>query len=218
MIRANKYLKIEPKNINQKKYIDLLCADKPHIVVASGSAGTGKTLLATHIGVKKLMSEEFKKIIITRPTVSVDESIGFLPGCLEKKMEPWVQPVFDILKMHYPNKKIEKMMSDQLIEICPLGFLRGRSFNDCWIICDESQNTTPNQMLMVLTRIGAGSKIIITGDPNQHDRGFAANGLSDLLERIKRRDVQDDIGIVEFQDTDVERHPIIPVVLDMYKK
>ena len=207
------------RNPNQRKYIDLLHAENPSIVVASGSAGTGKTLLATHVGVKKLLSEEFKKIIITRPTVSVDESIGFLPGTLEKKMEPWTRPIFDVLSMHFSKKKIDDMMSEQIIEICPLGFLRGRSFNKCWIMCDESQNTTVNQMLMVLTRIGEGSKIVITGDPNQYDRGFNTNGLSDLLERTAEygEATEEDIGIVKFEDADVERHRIIPLILDMYK-
>ena len=218
-----------PRNINQRKYFDLLNAENPSIVIASGSAGTGKTLLATHVGVKKLVSQEFKKIIITRPTVSVDESIGFLPGTLEKKMEPWTRPVFDVLSMHFTKKKIDDMMNDQIIEICPLGFLRGRSFNNCWIMCDESQNTTVNQMLMVLTRIGEGSKIVITGDPKQYDRGFSTNGLTDLLERVEYHAInnnvesifmpnaKEDIGIVKFDDSDVERHRIIPLILDMYK-
>jgi phosphate starvation-inducible PhoH-like protein len=214
---SSKHMNIVPKNANQKKYIDLLTAENPAIVVASGSAGTGKTLLATHIGVKKLITGEFNKMIITRPTVSVDESIGFLPGSLEKKMEPWTRPIFDVLNMHFSKKKIETMVSEQVIEICPLGFLRGRSFNNCWIICDESQNVTLRQMLLVLTRIGEGSKIIITGDPNQYDRGFIDNGLTDLIERIDYHDVQDDIGLVKFEDADVERHPIIPIILDMYK-
>jgi phosphate starvation-inducible PhoH-like protein len=210
-------LTIAPKNANQRKFIDLLSSNNPSIVVASGSAGTGKTLLATHIGVKKLLTEEFKKIIITRPTVSVDEAIGFLPGSLEMKMEPWTRPVFDVLSMHFSQKKIEALMEDKIIEICPLGFLRGRSFNNCWIMCDESQNTTVNQMLMVLTRIGEGSKIVITGDPNQYDRGFSTNGLTDLLDRIEYHNKEDDIGIVRFDDSDVERHPIIPTILGMYK-
>lgn len=225
-----KNMTLQPKNEKQRRYIDMLNADKPYIVVASGSAGTGKTLLATHIGVKKLLQDEYRKIIITRPAVSVDEAIGFLPGTLEKKMEPWTRPVFDVLSMHFPRNKIESMMKEQIIEICPLAFLRGRSFDNCWIICDESQNTTVNQMLMVLTRIGKGSKIVITGDPNQYDRGFTNNGLSDLLQRLEYTqeetldlatiddaDSSNNIGIVEFAETDVERHPVIPYVLDLYK-
>lgn len=216
---GGKYL--QPKNANQRKYVDLLNAENPPIVIASGSAGTGKTLLATQVGVKRLVSEEFKKIIITRPTVSVDESIGFLPGSLEQKMNPWTRPIFDILATHYSKNKIETMISDQVIEICPLGFMRGRTFDNSWIILDEAQNATANQVLLVLTRIGAGSKVIITGDPGQHDRGFSDNGLVDLIERVSASsdDVDESIiGLVEFDDADVERHPVIPVVLGMYAK
>lgn len=213
----NLHTRIVPKNSNQRRYIDLLNAENPPIVVASGSAGTGKTLLATQVGVMKLLSEEVKKIIITRPTVSVDESIGFLPGSLEKKMEPWTRPIFDVLSMHYSKKKMETLMSDKVIEICPLGFMRGRSFNNSWIILDEAQNATTNQVLLVLTRIGEGSKVVITGDPNQYDRGFNDNGLVDLIERVSANDVEDSVGLVQFDDADVERHPVIPIILDMYK-
>ena len=209
--------RIVPKNANQRKYVDLLNSVNPPIVVASGSAGTGKTLLATQVGVMKLLSEEIKKIIITRPTVSVDESIGFLPGTLDKKMEPWTRPIFDVLSMHYSKKKMDTLMSDKIIEICPLGFMRGRSFNDSWIILDEAQNATTNQVLLVLTRIGEGSKVVITGDPNQYDRGFSDNGLIDLIERIASSNVEESIGLVQFDDSDVERHPVIPIILDMYK-
>jgi phosphate starvation-inducible PhoH-like protein len=213
MLRG-KYL--QPRNANQKRYVELLNAENPPIVIASGSAGTGKTLLATQVGVKRLVSEEFKKIIITRPTVSVDESIGFLPGSLEQKMNPWTRPIFDILNMHYSKKKIDTMISDQVIEICPLGFMRGRSFDNSWIILDEAQNATTNQVLLVLTRIGEGSKIIITGDPGQHDRGFGDNGLIDLIDRVTSNEVDESVGLVQFDNTDVERHPVIPIILNMY--
>lgn len=198
--------------------MDLLTAPNPYIVVATGSAGTGKTLLATHVGVKKLLDEEVQRIVITRPAVSVDEQHGFLPGSLEKKMEPWLRPIFDVLSLHFPRNKIESMMKDNIIEICPLAFMRGRTFDNSWIICDESQNTTINQMLMVLTRIGKDSKIVITGDPNQFDRGYNNNGLTDFLQRIDYQDnLQSNIGVVMFSEEDVERHPVIPVILDMYK-
>lgn len=216
MLRSGgKYL--QPKNANQKRYIDLLNAPNPPIVVASGSAGTGKTLLATQVGVRRLVSEEFKKIIITRPTVSVDESIGFLPGSLEDKMNPWTRPIFDVLSKHYSKKKIENMIADEIIEICPLGFMRGRTFDNSWIILDEAQNATANQVLLVLTRIGEGSKIVITGDPGQHDRGFNDNGLVDLIDRVNSNEVDASIGLVQFDDADVERHPVIPIILDMYR-
>jgi phosphate starvation-inducible PhoH-like protein len=213
---SGKYAKLQPKNDKQQKYIDMLDTPNPCIVVATGSAGTGKTLLATHIGVTKLLTEEVKKIIITRPAVSVDEAHGFLPGTLEKKMEPWIRPVFDALSIHFPKNKIENMLKDQIIEICPLAFMRGRTFDNAWIICDEAQNTTINQMLMVLTRIGKDSKVVITGDPNQYDRGYSNNGLSDLLQRLDYQDCSENIGVVEFTDEDIERHPVIPIVLNLY--
>lgn len=213
-----KRMRVQPKNDKQRFYMDLLTAPNPYIVVATGSAGTGKTLLATHVGVKKLLDEEVQRIVITRPAVSVDEQHGFLPGSLEKKMEPWLRPIFDVLSLHFPRNKIESMMKDNIIEICPLAFMRGRTFDNSWIICDESQNTTINQMLMVLTRIGKDSKIVITGDPNQFDRGYNNNGLTDFLQRIDYQDnLQSNIGVVMFSEEDVERHPVIPVILDMYK-
>lgn len=214
-----KYIHLTPKNAKQAKYIELLRGEKPEIVVATGSAGTGKTLLAAHVGVQKLLSQEVKKIVITRPAVSVDEQHGFLPGSLEKKMEPWVRPIYDVLNMHFPRSKIDNMIKDQVIEICPLAFMRGRTFDNAWIICDESQNTTPNQMLMVLTRIGKNSKVVIAGDPNQYDRGFNNNGLSDLLQKLEYQHGMEDrwIDVVEFGEEDVERNPVIPHILSLYK-
>lgn len=196
----------------------MLTTNKPHVVIATGSAGTGKTMLATHVGVKKLLSEEIRKIVITRPAVSVDEQHGFLPGSLEKKMEPWIRPVWDVLLQYYPRSKLDLLIRDQVIEICPLAYMRGRTFEDSWIICDEAQNTTPNQMLMVLTRIGKNSKIVITGDPQQYDRGFNNNGLSDLIERLNVDEciVEDGINMIQFDENDVERHPIIKDILRIY--
>jgi phosphate starvation-inducible protein PhoH and related proteins len=208
---------ILPRNLAQQKYIELLNRPKPYIVVASGPAGSGKTILATHSGVEKLREGVIDKLVITRPAVSVDESHGFLPGSLEEKMGPWVRPVFDVLQLHYPRAKIDKLIKDDIIEISPLAYMRGRTFEKSWIICDEAQNTTVNQLLMVLTRIGNDSKLIITGDPNQHDRGFDVNGLNDFIQRMTFFNPQPDIEHVSFSEQDVERHPVIPVILKMYK-
>jgi len=213
----NKSLKLQPRNEKQREYIDMLQGDVPHIVIATGSAGTGKTMLATHVGVQKLLKNEVSRLVITRPAVSVDEAHGFLPGTLEKKMEPWMRPIFDALSMHFPKTKIDSMVKEKIVEICPLAFMRGRTFEDAWIICDEAQNTTTHQMLMVLTRIGQGSKMVITGDPNQYDRGYDNNGLSDLLQRVRYQDCGEYIKIIEFGDEDVERHEVIPLVLHLYK-
>lgn len=213
----NKSLKLQPRNDKQREYIDMLQENVPHIVIATGSAGTGKTMLATHVGVQKLLKNEVSRLVITRPAVSVDEAHGFLPGSLEKKMEPWMRPIFDALSMHFPKTKIDSMVKEKIVEICPLAFMRGRTFENAWIICDEAQNTTTHQMLMVLTRIGQGSKMVITGDPNQYDRGYDNNGLTDLLQRVKYQDCGEYIKIVEFGDEDVERHEVIPLVLHLYK-
>lgn len=209
---------VSPRNDKQVRYLNLLKSiDQPNVVIATGSAGTGKTFLATHTGVQKLIDNEVRKLVITRPAVSVDEQHGFLPGTLEKKMEPWIRPVLDVLIQYYPRSKIDMLFKDQVIEVCPLAFMRGRTFEDSYIICDEAQNTTINQMLMVLTRIGRNSKLVITGDPDQYDRGFMDNGLSDLMSKYEMFDNHGMIECIHFDIEDVERHPVIPIVLDMYK-
>lgn len=217
----NKYKQVHARNANQQRYLDLLHDDQTCIVVASGAAGTGKTMLAAHMGIKKLMKDDIKKIVVTRPAVSVDEQHGFLPGTLEKKMEPWIKPIWDVMSMYIPKSKIDMLVKEQVIEICPLAYMRGRTFENAWIICDEAQNTTPNQMLMVMSRIGNNSKVIITGDPLQYDRGFDSNGLSDLIFRMNKKDglyeeMDQMIKLVEFDANDVQRHPVIPYILDLY--
>jgi phosphate starvation-inducible PhoH-like protein len=170
------------------------------IVIASGPAGTGKTFMACKA------APLGKRIVMTRPAVSVDEQHGFLPGNINKKMEPWVRPMADALN-HRSNQ----------IEVCPLAYMRGRTFDDSWIIADEMQNSTPNQMKMVMTRLGKDSKLIITGDVGQHDRGFENNGLEDLIQRLQDYPVLG-IGHVQFSEKDVKRHPIIRDVLKLYDK
>lgn len=207
---------INPRTPNQKRYVELLRAETPCVVVASGSAGSGKTMLSALVGVEKLREGAIEKLIITRPAVSVDESHGFLPGTLEQKCEPWVRPVFDVLQKCYSMVEIERMLKERIIEISPLSYMRGRSFENAWIVCDEFQNVTSSQAVMVLTRFGEGCKLVITGDPMQHDRGFEENGLSDLLLRIPAND--NDIAVVDFGPEDVIRHRIIPKILRMYEK
>jgi len=178
---------IKPRNAKQEAYFKLLEAPKPSIVIAYGPAGTGKTMIACHVGIRNLQQGAVGKLILTRPAVSVEEQHGFLPGTLEEKMEPWLKPVFDVFYQYYSPQKVQHMLKQQILEICPLAYMRGRTFENAWIIADESQNMTPNQMLMLLTRIGEGSKMIVTGDIRQHDRGYERNGLSDLLQRIAPR-------------------------------
>ena len=185
------------------------------IVIGTGPAGTGKTFTASYIGAQKLASGAVTKLVLTRPAVSVDENIGHLPGTLEKKMGPWTRPIFDSLEKYYTKKQIKTLMDNGDIEICPLAFMRGRTFDKAWIIADEMQNSTPSQMKMTLTRIGEDSKIIITGDVTQHDRGFAQNGLSDFIKRFDGE--LDGIVHVNFSTMDIKRHPIISEVLKIYE-
>lgn len=203
-----------PKNLNQETYIDRLEDPAVSIVFAVGPAGTGKTMFATTAGIAALRNNDIKKIIITRPAVSVDEQHGFLPGTLVDKMQPWVLPILDYFYEYYSKKQVLTMIENGIIEIVPLAYMRGRTFKDAWIIADEFQNSTPNQMKMLLTRIGEGSKIIVTGDIQQHDRGFEINGLKDLIERFQN---QKGIALCNFNNVDVERHPIIDTILKMYK-
>ena len=199
---------VSPRSIAQRRYLDLLQSSVP-IVIGTGPAGTGKTLLACHAGAKALIKGQVARLILTRPAVSVDEQHGFLPGTLEKKMEPWTRPMFDCLGKYISPKEIKNY-----VEICPLAYMRGRTFENAWIIGDEMQNSTPSQMKMLLTRLGEGSKMVVTGDVQQHPRGFEENGLSDLTRRVFT--VSDYIHHVEFTDEDVVRHPAIREILSMY--
>lgn len=203
-----------PKNRAQEKYIDALKNPDISVVVATGPAGTGKTMLATLSAVKMLKENSIDKIIITRPAVSVDEQHGFLPGTLIDKMQPWVLPILDYFYEYYSKKQVLTMIENNLIEIAPLAYMRGRTFRNSFIIADECQNTTVSQMKMLLTRIGPGSRIVVTGDMEQHDRGYEENGLKDFLDRV-----QPTAGIAtcNFAKKDVERHPMIETILNFYQ-
>lgn len=205
---------LNPRNLIQKKYIDLLYSTVP-IVIGTGPAGTGKTLLACHAGSKALISGRVQKLILTRPAVSVDEQHGFLPGTVEKKMDPWTRPMFDVLNKYMSAKKVNEYVYNHKIEICPLTYMRGRTFDNAWIIGDEMQNSTPSQMKMLLTRIGKDSKMIIAGDVQQYERGFEQNGLSDLISRICENSI--DISHIRFSEDDIVRHQVIKEILNMYK-
>lgn len=213
--KRNSQVVILPKNLKQEDYLTLLDDDTKNIVFATGPAGTGKTMLAVLAAVRALKSGEAEKIVVTRPAVSVDEQHGFLPGSLIEKMAPWTRPIFDVLEEYYTPKEITAMIEDGVIEVAPLAYMRGRTFKEAYIIADEMQNATPNQMKMLLTRIGAGSRIIATGDLAQHDRGFDNNGLKDFMSLLKKTDTRR-IGFVEFEKQDVERHPAVSEVLEIY--
>ena len=201
-----------PRNISQIRYIEYLYSKAP-IVIGTGPAGTGKTLLACHSGAKALIKGNVSKLVLTRPAVSVDEQHGFLPGSMEKKMDPWTRPMFDALHRYISPKQVKEMMTLQKIEICPLAYMRGRTFDNAWIIGDEMQNSTPSQMKMLLTRIGSDSKMVVTGDVNQHDRGFENNGLSDLISRIRP---SENILHLDFTNDDILRSDVIKEILELY--
>jgi phosphate starvation-inducible PhoH-like protein len=206
---------IIPKNLRQEDYIDLLDNSSKHIVMAMGPAGTGKTLLAVLTAIRSLRQGNCAKIVVTRPAVSVDEQHGFLPGTLVEKMAPWTRPIFDVFEEYWTPQQIEAMIADGVIEIAPLAYMRGRTFKNSWILADEMQNATPSQMKMLLTRIGDGSRIVVTGDLNQHDRGFENNGLKDFTNLLKKHN-SEVVGVVEFYRQDVERHPAVTEVLNIY--
>ena len=210
-----KQVTIVPRNLAQEDYVDLLDDNKKHIVFAMGPAGTGKTLLGVLAAIDAYNTGACEKIVITRPAVSVDEQHGFLPGILVEKMAPWTRPIFDVMEEYWSPHTIEGMIAENVIEIAPLAYMRGRTFKNSWIIADEMQNATPSQMKMLLTRIGENSKIIVTGDLNQHDRGFEDNGLKNFVGLLEAKQ-SDMIGVVGFTRGDVERHAAVTEVLTIY--
>ena len=205
---------ILPRNRNQEQYVLKLLDDNKDIVFGIGPAGTGKTLLAVQVAVKQFKAGKIDKIIVTRPAVSVDEDLGFLPGTLEEKMAPWTRPIFDVLREYFNAREIEGMISEGIIEIAPLAYMRGRTFKHSFILADEMQNATQNQMKMLLTRLGEGSQMAVTGDLNQADR-IKDNGLIDFTKLLSNTN-QTCLDIVHFAQGDIERHAAVKAVLQVY--
>jgi phosphate starvation-inducible PhoH-like protein len=210
----NTSTKIKAKNANQELYLTYLNDFSKNYVFATGPAGTGKTLLAVEKGIEFFERKLFNKIIITRPAVSVDEEHGFLPGTLEEKMDPWVRPIMDVFKEHYNKEQIDFLIKCGKLEISPLAYMRGRTFKNAWIVADEMQNATVNQMKLLLTRLGDRSRIVITGDLQQNDQKNL-NGLQDFLQKEKRCE-SSYISTIAFKPSDVERHPAIKDILQIY--
>jgi phosphate starvation-inducible PhoH-like protein len=204
-----------PKNKAQEKYIDSLEDPNIYIVFGHGYAGSGKTYLATLYAIQCLKQQVVNKIVITRPNVAVDDrDIGYLPGDILKKMSPWTKPILDVFEEYYSTKEITQMIEENIIELVPMAYLRGRTFKNSIILLDEAQNTTPSSMLSALTRIGENSKLIITGDTKQSDRG-KINGLSDFLHRFSNNP---HISVCYFDKQSIERHPVITDILKMYNE
>jgi phosphate starvation-inducible PhoH-like protein len=183
--------------------------------VATGPAGTGKTLFAVEQGILNLMNGTYEKLIFTRPSVSVDEDLVYLPGTLEEKMAPWIRPIYDILYRFISPKDVIHMLEEKQIEIAPLGYMRGRTFKQTWIVADEMQNSSVGQMKMLLTRLGENSRLVITGDLEQYDRIDERNGLEDFLSKFKgKRSLS--ISSLEFNRTDIQREEVVKEVLALY--
>ena len=208
------------KHPNHKLYADHLRNKELSLVIGVGPAGCGKTLLPCAHAIDHLLKKEISKIVLTRPAVAMDEDHGFLPGDLESKMMPWLIPIYDCFKEYVTIQRLKEYIHNEEIEICPLSFIRGRTFNNSWIIADEVQNTTVNQMKTLLTRIGHNSKMILTGDLQQCDiKG--PNGLDDFLKRYENFSVTGDsinlIKIVEFDESDIMRSELVKYILNVYK-
>ncbi|WP_197374850.1 PhoH family protein [Mycolicibacterium baixiangningiae] len=205
---------IRPKTLNQKHYVDAI--DKHTIVFGIGPAGTGKTYLAMAKAVSALQTKQVSRIILTRPAVEAGERLGFLPGTLSEKIDPYLRPLYDALHDMMDPELIPKLMSAGVIEVAPLAYMRGRSLNDAFIILDEAQNTTEEQMKMFLTRLGFGSKMVVTGDITQMDlSGGAESGLRAAMRIL---DNIGDISFAELTSADVVRHRLVSEIVDAYAR
>jgi len=205
----------KPKSVNQNIYSEYLNDNSNKIIVSTGPAGTGKTLFACQKAIIQMKNQEIDKIVITRPIVTIEEDIGFLPGNIIKKMDPWTKPIFDIFLEYYSKSELDLLLFNGKIEICPLVFMRGRTFKNSFIIADEMQNSSPNQMKMLTTRLGENSRMVITGDLNQTDI-LKENGLEDFMNKVKIYKNSKLIQFVHFNNEDVERSDIVKEVINIY--
>jgi phosphate starvation-inducible PhoH-like protein len=204
---------IKPRTANQKLYVDTI---RTHTMTFGiGPAGTGKTYLAMALAVAALDSRQVSRIILTRPAVEAGERLGFLPGDLMAKVDPYLRPLFDALYDMMDGERVTALLERGVVEVAPLAFMRGRTLNDAYIILDEAQNTTKEQMRMFLTRLGMGSKVVVTGDPTQVD--LPRDSLSGLVEASRILQNVPDIGIIEFDRTDVVRHKLVQRIVEAYR-
>lgn len=214
IVYGTKGAPIRAKTVNQQKLVDDV--KENDLVFALGPAGTGKTYISVALAVRALKNKQVKKIIITRPAVEAGENLGFLPGDLKEKIDPYLRPIYDALNDMIPFEKLRYYMEREIIEIAPLAYMRGRTLNNAFILLDEAQNTTPMQMKMFLTRMGPESKMIITGDASQID--LPGNQRSGLKEAVRFLNHVKGIGFVELSEKDVVRHRLVRDIIDAYRR
>ncbi len=211
-ILSNRGRAIRPKTLNQKRYVDAI--DRHTITFGIGPAGTGKTYLAVAKAVQALQTKQVDRIILTRPAVEAGERLGFLPGTLYEKIDPYLRPLYDALRDMMDPEAVPRLLTDGVIEVAPLAFMRGRSLNSAFIILDEAQNTSPEQMKMFLTRLGFDSKIVVTGDITQVDLpGGTQSGLRQVQQILEN---VDDVSFCFLQSTDVVRHRLVSDIVEAY--
>ncbi len=205
---------LAPKTVNQRRYVDAI--ERCDLTFGVGPAGTGKTYLAVAMAVSALLSKRVARIILTRPAVEAGERLGFLPGTLQEKVDPYLRPLYDAIYDMLEAEKVEKLLERQVIEVAPIAFMRGRTLNDSFIILDEAQNSTPEQMKMVLTRQGFNSKMVVNGDVTQIDLpGGKRSGLLDAVEVLRG---VEGISFVHFDDRDVVRHSLVQRIVRAYER
>jgi phosphate starvation-inducible PhoH-like protein len=205
---------LAPKSINQRRYLEAI--ERNDLVFGVGPAGTGKTYLAVAMGMSALLAKRVSRIILTRPAVEAGEKLGFLPGTLQEKVDPYLRPLYDALYDMLDSDKVEKLLERNTIEVAPIAFMRGRTLNDSFIILDEAQNSTPEQMKMVLTRLGFNSKMVVNGDLTQIDLpGGRRSGLTDALDVLKG---VEGISTVYFDERDVVRHNLVQRMVKAYER
>jgi phosphate starvation-inducible PhoH-like protein len=214
IIYGTKGAPIKPKTVNQQKLVDMV--KENDLVFALGPAGTGKTYISVAMAVRALKNKQVKKLIITRPAVEAGENLGFLPGDLKEKIDPYLRPIYDALHDMIPFEKLQYYMEREIVEIAPLAYMRGRTLNNAFILLDEAQNTTPMQMKMFLTRMGPESKMIVTGDASQID--LPTRQQSGLKEAVRILGDVKGIGILELNEKDVVRHRLVRDIIEAYRR
>lgn len=208
--RDKKYVKnIRPRTDGQKTLMESI--ENRNLTVALGPAGTGKTYLAVAMAVEALQKGEVDRIILSRPAMEAGESLGYLPGDLHEKMAPYLRPLYDVLGDRLGGKKVRQLLDDGTIEIAPIGFMRGRTLNNAFVVIDEAQNCTYQQLKMVLSRLGWHSTMVVTGDPAQSDLLQGLSGLSEIAEKLSS---VENIGVINLRQSDIVRHPLVAEMLD----